>query len=102
MGWPPPSYISDMLIARRAPFGQDEVFSVMIASFPSAISLRVIAAESRWRVEPGRLAVPALREEQAASPRLPDHQENCSGLPFSKRVRRSAKWNLAKTSASWS
>src|SRR5215469_3146583 len=44
MGWPPPSYIRDMLIARRAPFGQNEVLSVMIASFPWANPLRVIAA----------------------------------------------------------
>src|SRR5258708_27952263 len=43
MGWPPPSYIRDMLIARRAPFGQNEVLSVMIA-FPSANPLKVIAA----------------------------------------------------------
>src|ERR1700755_2198307 len=44
MGWPPPSYIRDMLIARRAPFGQNGVLSVMIASFPSAIALKVPAA----------------------------------------------------------
>ena len=36
--------ISDMPIARRAPFGQNEVLSVMIVSFPSAIPVKVIAA----------------------------------------------------------
>ena len=44
MGWPPPSYISEMLIARRAPFHQNEGLSVMMAPFPSAFPLRVIAA----------------------------------------------------------
>src|ERR1700743_2628645 len=43
IGWPPPSYISDMLIARRAPFGQNEVLSVMIASFPSVIAFKFLA-----------------------------------------------------------
>src|SRR5262245_204243 len=43
-GWPPPSYISEMLIARRAVWGQNEILSVMIASFPIPTPLRVIAA----------------------------------------------------------
>jgi hypothetical protein len=44
MGWPPPSHISDILIASWAPFGQNEGLSIMIASFASALPLRVIAA----------------------------------------------------------
>src|SRR5262249_30392942 len=48
MSWPPPSYIRDMLIARRAPFGQNEALSVMIASFPSAnLPSRTLFAPAR-------------------------------------------------------
>jgi hypothetical protein len=36
IAWPPPSYIKDMLIARRAPFGQNFVLSVISVSSVSA------------------------------------------------------------------
>jgi len=39
LGWPPLSNISEMLIARRASLGQNEVWSIMIACSPIAMRL---------------------------------------------------------------
>src|SRR5215470_16545514 len=73
IGCPPPSYISDRLIARRAPFGQNEALPVMIASLLGG--LRGLEGEA------GRLAALEQGETIGEAERPEGRGELVLGLP---------------------